>query len=386
MTNSTYPLFLTRYSLSSKTAIGVQTKHYVGGFERWRHAFWVERGRPVPGSVRLGNLLVSRWPHYTEALRRVPGFGRWLRPIWSGRELTDRASLSLIEQWRHEASAVYTAPVDNLDAQRMRHIVELIGRPYVLHLWDSLATPLLDSEDFRWLIEHAATVFALSQPLLEDARVLRPDAAELLFVREPTLSRASAPDGGPIRIALIGYLASYRSGLHLLHQALATFREKGVAVELHFVGARRALKRLGEEITREMRATGHRESNAERDAALARCHIAFMPGPLEAPEKDLRSRYSIPSRVLDFMAIGLPVVGTIHPRSATATFYGQYGLSSFLRCGTAEQVAEAVVHLADRERWQAEQRASLEAFTRIDCDLQLARLRAAVELAGRAGT
>ncbi len=376
-----YPVFVTRYSLSSKTAIGVQTKHYLDAFGDWRHLYWREFDSGIgrdTRSVRIERFVVARWPFWVEKMGRLPGLDTVASTLWNSNRLKEQAGRELIATYRETASALYFAPVDAADAERMRHIAELLRRPFVLHLWDSLGTPLLESPHHRWLIEHAHQVLALSKPLLHEARELRPDVGELLFVREKTGSRAKAPDAGPLRVALIGFMPAYRTGLHLLYAAFQKMRAAGVAIELHFVGARRALDRLGEDITKEMIHTGYLPSHEARDAALASCHVAFLPGPLESPAEDFRSRYSIPSRVLDFMAVGLPVVGTVHPESATAQFYAEYGIGQHLLCGTAGQIADAFANLKDPREWEAAHQASLLALQQIDCDGQLERLKAAM--------
>lgn len=380
-----YPIFVTRYSLSPKTAIGIQTRHYLDAFEDWRHLHWLEFGSLLGRdrrSVRLGNFLVGKWPHHAAQVERVPGLQKFSRPVWTGDALDESTRRELVTKYKDKASALYLAPVEDVDAGRMRHLVELFERPFVLHLWDSLQQPLLESEHHRWLIEHAHQVLVLSKPLLADARELRPDTAELLFVREQTSIRAEAWAGGPLRVALIGFLPAYRTGLHLLHEAYLQMRAEGMPVELHFVGSPRALRRLQEpEITKGMTYTGHLRSNAARDAALASCHVAFLPGPLEAPEEDLRSRYSIPSRVLDFMAVGLPVVGTVHPRSATGQFYAEYGIGKHLLCGSAQQIVDALTELRAPEAWQEAHEVSLAALGKIDIEGQLERLKAAMAAA-----
>lgn len=379
-----YPVFVTRYSLSSKTAIGVQTRHYLDAFDDWRHLYWREFDSGIgrdTRSVRIEGFVVARWPFWVEKTGRLPGAARVASTLWSGNRLEERAGRKLIATYRDKTSALYFAPVDAPDAERMHHIAELLGRPFVLHLWDSLGTPLLESASHRWLIQNAHQVLALSKPLFHEARQLRSDVGKLLFVREKTESRAKAPDAGPLRVALIGFLPAYRTGLHLLYEAFKQMRAAGTAVELHFVGARRALDRLGEDITKAIIHTGYLPSHEARDAALASCHVAFLPGPLESPTEDFRSRYSIPSRVLDFMAVGLPVVGTVHPESATAQFYEEYGIRQHLLCGTARQIADAFAELRDGREWEAAHQASLLALEKIDCDEQLERLKAAMALA-----
>ncbi len=382
-----YPVFVTRYSLSSKTAIGVQTKHYLSAFENWRHLYWREFDSGIgrdKRSVRIEDFLVARWPFLAHKLRKQPGLGRLSATRWTNHRLAETAKRDLIARYRETTSALYLAPIDAQDAERMRHLAEVIGKPFVLHLWDSLVTPLLESEHHRWLLRNAHQVLALSKPLLHEAQELRPDAAELLFVREATANRAQAPSAGPLRVALIGFLPSYRTGLHLLYEAFGQMRSAGTPIELHFVGSRRTLDRLNEDITKEMIHTGYLRSHEARDAALASCHVAFLPGPLESPVDDFRSRYSIPSRVLDFMAVGLPVVGTVHPESATAQFYAEFGVGEHLRCGTAQQVADAFRALTERTAWDAAHQASLAALQKIDCDGQLGRLKAAMASAAAA--
>lgn len=377
----TYPVFVTRYSLSSKTAIGVQTKHYLDAFDDWRHLYWREFDSGIgrdKRSVRIEGFVVARWPFWVDKMRKLPGMASSGKTLWRGNRLKELANRKLLATYRERTSALYFAPVDATDAERMRHIAELLGKPFVLHLWDSLGIPLLSSESHCWLIQNAHHVLVLSKPLFLEARELRPDVSELLFVREKTESRAKAPDVGPLRVALIGFMPAYRTGLHLLYEAFQQMRAAGVAIELHFVGSRRSLDRLQEDITKDMIHTGYLPSNEARDAALASCHVAFLPGPLESPAEDFRSRYSIPSRVLDFMAVGLPVVGTVHPESATAQFYAEYGIGKHLQCGTAQRIVDAFTELKDRREWEAAHQASLLALEKIDCGGQLERLKAAM--------
>ena len=380
----TWPVFVTRYSLSSKTAIGVQTKHYLEAFQDWLHLYWREFDSGIgrdKRSIRIEGFVVARWPFWVDKIQKIPGLRRFGAARWSDQGLKQGPDQNLVARFRDRTSALYFAPVDAVDAARMRHMAELLGKPFVLHLWDSLGTPLLESESHVWLIRHAHQVYVLSKPLLHEAREVRSDIGELLFVREKTASRATAPGAGPLRVALIGFLPAYRTGLHLLHEAILQMRGAGVTIELHYVGARRALDRLQEDITKEMHHTGYLPSHEARDAALASCHVAFLPGPLESPAEDFRSRYSIPSRVLDFMAVGLPVVGAVHPDSATALFYKEYGVGKYLECGTPEQIAEAFTALKRPDEWAAAHQASLAALERIDCEGQLDRLKRAMNAA-----
>ena len=374
------PIFVTRHSLSPKTAVGVQTAHYLQEFPDWRHLHWAEfdhRLRHDRRSMRIESLLVARWPGYAEKARGLLGVAKsW----WTGDRLCAPREHELVTSLAGRASALYLAPMDVTDAARMRYLAEVLGRPFVLHIWDSLNSPLLDSADHRWLIAHAAKVFALTGTMANELRESRPDVEELLFVREPTRSRAREPEtGGVLRVGLLGFLRSYRSGLRLLLEA---YRGARTPLELRYIGSRRTLDRLGEEVTGSMTVTGHLRSGQARDRALAACHVAMLPGPMEAPEVDLRSRYSIPSRVLDFMAVGLPVVGTVHPESATANFCREMGIAEHVCCQTAEEILEAFRRLREPQYWERCHQASLAGLARVDCAGQIRQLRKAMEAAG----
>jgi glycosyltransferase involved in cell wall biosynthesis len=108
--------------------------------------------------------------------------------------------------------------------------------------------------------------------------------------------------------------------------------------------------------------TGFTASNDERDRLLAQCHAGFLPGPLASPAMDSRSRFSIPSRVIDYMATGLPILGTVHPQSATSTYMEAFGLGGCLGVNSPELLAERLLALYDSSTWQWYSDLSLRGF------------------------
>ena len=77
---------------------------------------------------------------------------------------------------------------------------------------------------------------------------------------------------------------------------------------------------------------------------------------------DLRSRYSIPSRILDYMAVELPIVGTVHEASATGGFVRKLGLDPAATCSGPEEIADWLVRLSRPERWAEQSAKSRNAF------------------------
>ena len=62
MSSTAPPVFITRFSLSSRTAIGVQTKLLLEPLKDWRHLFWSasEFAEITPHSLRMESLPFSR--------------------------------------------------------------------------------------------------------------------------------------------------------------------------------------------------------------------------------------------------------------------------------------------------------------------------------------
>ena len=84
------------------------------------------------------------------------------------------------------------------------------------------------------------------------------------------------------------------------------------------------------------------------------------------PRFDLRSRYSIPSRVLDYMALGLPVVGTVHKASATGGFVRKLGLENAATCVGPEEIANWLMRLAHPDKWAEQSARSRDAFAYLE--------------------
>ena len=384
---NTVPLFVTQYSLSPKTAIGVQTRHYVDAFADWLHLYWVDYdplAHKDKRSRKLENPLFSlatatRFYKYlkpviaSNAMFRTT-FGTW----WEENSFQEVLSPTLQRDFQHRVSRIYIAPIDNRDASRMRMVVQSLKRPFVLHLWDSLDCPLSESDDYRWLIQNAEQILTLSQPLRKDVAELGRAAVDLLFIRKPSLSLAHPPAGGRLKVALIGYLESYKPGVLLLDSAISNLRRKGLEIEMVYIGRQRSFDSLDLKLANPVTVTGFIPGDDGRDARLAECHIAYLPGPDLDPADDMRSRYSIPSRILDFMATGLPMVGTVHSGSATALLCRDLHLDTYLSCQTAEQIEDAISSLSNPQRWAVSHRQSLEALEKVDCDAQISTLRQAL--------
>ena len=319
------PLFITRHSLSSRSAIGTQTRLFLEPHPAWLHFHWHsnELRRQHASSHRLESLAFSRWSVFNRNNALARGLRRLGASRWTHNQLRPEILRRLAARHQGNVSVIYAAPIDSADAARMKQIIQAFDRPFVLHLWDLLDGPPKPGSSEEWLIKHAARVLCVSKPILDAVTAQRPDADYLLFSRKPAALRASAPPGKRLRVALIGNLDSYPAGIALLSDAVSLLSERGFDIHLVFIGSPVLIKRLKSPIAAKVQPVGFAKTDADRDRALSECHAAFLPGPFEDPACEMRSRYSIPSRTLDFFAVGLPIVGTVHPNSAAADFFSQ---------------------------------------------------------------
>lgn len=370
-------LIITRFPLSGKTAIGVQTRRLVDSLPDALHLHWelVDSSPQHPRSLCLERRLSARLGQIKRAgsLQRIAerfGLRRWRGDTMPPGVTAQLAALA------DDTCAVYVAPIGGADARRMRQMLEVLQRPFVVHLWDLLDGGPATNPDLAWLIENARSTWCLTEPMNEV--IGQPGAPLLLFSRDDTAHRAQAPVAdGRMRIVLLGDISSYRAGLEAVEAADAELKARGTAPEWLLLGPPGVRRRIKHPALRLMRGVGFLPDPAERDAFLASCHLAFQPGPREDPATNHRSRFSIPSRILDFTALGLPIAGMVHPQSATAAFAPELRPTMCLPDGAA--LAEAIFGLLHPDAWHAAAHASRGVFERAQAADPLHQLRAIMD-------
>lgn len=260
---------------------------------------------------------------------------------------------------------IYAAPVSHRHASRVRFLIEYFRKPFVLHYWDFMDGGMADATaDTRWLIANAARIFVLSKKMRDEISAFHVQPAYLTFTREPSRFQARPPDGPSLKIVFMGFVATpaYHDSLFLLKTAIEAVAKRGVDVTVTYLGAEKQFalptERFGDMLT----FTGFKDDNDARDAALAEAHVAFLTGPSALPENDHRAKYSVPSRILDFMAVGLPTLAAVHPDTATADFLAAPSFKAIRHCRSAEAIAEALLDLARPALWHETQRDTLAGF------------------------
>jgi glycosyltransferase involved in cell wall biosynthesis len=359
------PLFINRFSLSPRTSIGVQTHRLLDAHVDWLHFHWWSNSfrQLDQRSILLENRVKSRYSflhggrfaRIAERLRLSAWGDNDLRP-WLARRIRDR--------YRERVSSVYLAPLNEWDAKRCLSLANLVAAPFVLHLWDVLAGDITRGA-LRELIDRAERVFCVSGALLKDVSRLRNDAELLCFSRDESQVMAGPRNQGPLVVAMHGNITSYAEGLEDLDQAIALIEAQGLQVEVQFLGSPRILQQTQTPLKKRVKSLGFFPTQEGLDLALSRAHVAFLPGPKLDPAGDLRSRYSIPSRVQDYLAVGLPIVGTVHEASATSGFLRELGLTQSTACTGPQEIADRLLLLGQSDAWTLESNRSRAAFARL---------------------
>jgi Glycosyl transferases group 1 len=356
------PLFINRFSLSPRTAIGVQTLRLLGPHEDWLHFHWWSNSlkKVDERSFLFENTVLSRYSflHNPRLMRLCERLGI---SAWTGSDLRPSLAKRLTADYRDRVSSTYLAPLNEADATRCLELANLVGAPFVLHLWDVLHGDVTHGA-LRELVERAERVFCVSQPLLDDVSAIRRDAELLSFSRDASESTATPWESGPLKVVIHGNISSYADGLDDLDQAITLLEHTGLEVEVCFLGSPKILRQADTTLRKRVKAQGFCPTQRDVDRELSHSHVAFLPGPRQDPRYDLRSRYSIPSRVLDYMAVELPIVGSVHKASATGGFVRSLDLDQTASCSGPEEIAGWLLRLTRRDEWTEQSTRSRDAF------------------------
>ena len=345
-------LFITSMPASHTNAIGIQTLHYADALAaEWHHCYW-DYGMgmsEVQNSYCLNSAIPRLWPF-------AAGRGFLFRQVerfrigwWRGDRLIQSRKHRLRALFK-ETGFAHVAPLGNAEATRCREILEVLDCPFVMHLWDLLDSPL--NADYAWLLLRAEHVFCLSETMIRDiGAVAKCEASILAFVRPQSRYLAEYSGSDTVVIGLVGFLTSYQDGLHLLSTAVERLRKSGVKVRIRYIGLPGQLRYIPEHLIGLTEYLGFADDD-QRDKALAGCSFGYLPGPLLPPEQDLRSRYSIPSRSADYMAVGLPVVAAANAFSATSRFLAPIRNHGFFQVSEPSDFCVITERLREESMWK----------------------------------
>jgi glycosyltransferase involved in cell wall biosynthesis len=357
-------LFVSPMPASRSNSIGVQALYFAEPFAPdWAHVYWYNLGlgeSDVPNSYRLNTRIPHLWPFATGR-----GFiTRWMERMaldwWRGDHLIESRK-NRLRRMLGPIGFGYVAPIKNSDATKCRDILETFGCPFVVHIWDFFDESL--NADYQWLFSRAEHVFCLSPIMIEKVRQIAPCEVSLLsFTRSRSQYRAKSCSTDRLRIGLIGTLHTYGAGLDLLVHAIGDLRRQIDDVRVSYIGIQSEFDFIRADLKALTDYAGFLDDDA-RDRALADCNVGYLPGPMLSPQQDTLSRYSIPCRSADYMAVGLPVLAALHPQSAAHAFFSPTLNRGMFLVRDCEDFRRATQSLRDEASWND---ASLECLSFFD--------------------
>lgn len=247
---------------------------------------------------------------------------------WKGESLSQRGK-HLVELLRDELGddQILVILASESDAQRWLSIHQVIRKPFDIILYDlvSLESPSASTlPHLSEAIRHARQVLTIS-PALSDAVVAmgRDDSRRIGFYRRPPIGysglRLSAqPFEQRRKIHVLVMAYAHPDALEEFISTLEALNAKNPIWNVHLVGGIPLPSRLSRQP--DWIHSYGRVSDAKRDEIAASCDLAFLSGPSDDPRKCPYAKYSVPSKISDFMTFGLPVIARVSPGSGVEQF------------------------------------------------------------------
>ncbi len=363
--------------------------------------------------------VVAAHPHYPE-----PHWGTRLRPY---REIRNGIPVLRLPLWigRASAEARYRQELTFMGAQTaaipflprpdvlvsaspsfpalLPAIANVRTRkiPWVLWLHDLLpdaatGTGLVDEDGIvislarrleRSAYRAADRIVVLSRSFIDNllAKGVSPEKIDLIYdpaTRVPQRLAEPCADRRPLRILSIGNVG-HTQGLTTLVRAFEAHREPTSDASLVITGTGVA----ADEARAEIRSDGVQMLGMVDDTRLERelceADIALVSQRYEGPE------FNIPSKLMNFMAYGLPILAAVNPAGEVARIVRESGAGWIIDSSDADAFPRAVARLS-RVRGEIRQRAAIarayanEHFTQMGFAARFEQtLRAGVQLSGR---
>jgi glycosyltransferase involved in cell wall biosynthesis len=338
--------------ISRQHGTGTQMMLLFEGHVNYTHFFWYpDRGSEIVNSYQLSD---GRLP--------IPKIGAALLPVQEMLGLTwwcrKRVNRNRFSQWlkdhHAEFDVAYVVVASEDNARRANSMIDLLDCPYVLHVMDLYEAAPHDPEkmpEFHRLVESAASVIALTPTIREQMTRLAPGKfIHEIAIGQPVTSHVARPPGAdtPVRIAMVG--RPYHAGEKALAHAWPAISQIFPGLELVYYGPH--FRKLDPAIQAIAGEGGFFSSAQDEEyrKALASAHLAFLSGP---GELDCFGLYSFPSRCVDYLMAGLPILGCVAKGSATEKMLEPLIPQSVRLAITPQDMVDAITDLLSTDqRWQ----------------------------------
>jgi hypothetical protein len=277
---------------------------------------------------------------------------------------------------QNKLSSLHVIVYDEITAEYAHLALKAAGSPrFTLHLMDLLLDTELSPETtphLCWLLAHTAAVASVSQRLID--RVKAHLSVPTLTWFNPcgiaTHDRTAFPVGDrPWQVLMGGAMYAGKAGFleNIFLPAWKQFQQTRPRTELVYIG--KDIDGVPAAVRAYVRPLGVVPHDKVGDV-LRNAAVALLPVLHEASTP---WRYSVPARISDYLAAGLPVLAPHSEGTATHDFLLQVGSPASTLIARQEDVLSALIHLHDSPGdWLTASRAATT-FARSHLDLTMLR-------------
>jgi glycosyltransferase involved in cell wall biosynthesis len=361
MRRSTAPFYLLyQTGLAPTNGTSVQLLRLLEGIEDAAiHLLWDTReggATSVKQSLVLDDDYTQMQPDQAEKRTSNEIGAKW----WNGARL-DKARLQrALRIFPSQPMRAWVLCGNERDAVRAAAILAALDHPpFLLHIMDIFQNRISPAEtpQFLALIRAATQVVCTSAVAAMEVRRHRSGETHVL----PCCSTFSAKDREPwdrrFRIALTGALWdksmwNNSPALDLFAAAWPQIKQRIENVEVHYAGA--FAEHLPSSLSNHVSNHGYL-APVDCEELLRTCHLAYLPVSLNTRF----GPYSVPSRLADYLACGLPTITCTSPGTGIFSFIQTLPPGVAINVTEIEELVNAITVLAaDPVRWR---RASADA-------------------------
>lgn len=351
-------LSITQAELARSHGTGAQVLELLEGTD-YHHVYWhVCHG--MRSESAHSTLLSDRLPG-------VPGIRKLWRAArsclghtwWRGTSV-NRSYVEALLRDEGPFDVAYVVIASEVDAARALSLLDVARVPFVLHVCDILETDGLNEgmTAFASLVSRADVVFSLLPSITAELEKLHRRSYVPLPIGKPASDACARPPtpGGPIVVTFGG--RPYATGCAALAAAIPLLKDTlGDRLELRYVGPH--FRDVPAELKPHCRDMGFIADEEEFRKHLAEAHIAFLSGP---DTLDRFGLYSFPSRVVDYLHVGLPVVGCVPTGSATSLMLSESAPDAVSLGETAASLHEGILRFGDStDAWRLANQSAIDA-------------------------
>ena len=311
------------------------------------------------GSESVGCTVVAddcnawRWPFYRgqgvyERFRKRWGLNWWDDGMLNAAKLRRR-----LHSFRIRPRRALVKCMTESDASHAIGLWEGLDRPpFVLHIVDILHDGLSEAEtpNFVRLIQEANHVVCICDITAAEATKNGAVSTSLLDSSSEFTADDRTPLETPLRVVITGSLwkGVYEENLALeiLRAAMPELRKRFVGIEFHYAGL--CSDCIPGDLRHEIHDHGRLDAAAYRDL-LRESHLAYLP---ISHLGHTVGRYSVPCRLADYLACGLPTIACTSPGTGTFSFLQSLPEGIALNVTDPDDLLEAVAHFSGtHQRW-----------------------------------